>query len=772
MYNTSETYKSLIYKPSTRHLLKVYINGVEVNKKHILGFSGTYKLFNDEFCFGSVVSNSISLKLHKDEIKEPITQVYIESGIVNEIVPIGYFNVDKLSEEDSYTVSINLVDNMMKFEFNYDGSTLTYPKTLKDILIDICSKAGVELGSTSFLNDNKEISVYDSTVSAREYISYIAEQAGGFAHIGRDGKLYIKSIGEDIANVDIKYFKNYTWGDKFKVSRIAYEDGIQNYFVGDKTNNTVWINSDNMFIVDNEQLQNIYNKYKDFEAYSFECESNIDPALDFGDILIIDGKRVIYQGNIEYAGKFRASISSKIQSKEREETTRNVVSEKKNIRRIQSKINQIDGEIEQLVQETDENSEKIATVKQNVDSIRNEVSAFYDFTKTVKGVNELKLEDALNTNILEWIIYPENTKGAIYPSNKLFPSKSLFPRKAGATVTLVVSRNSRKANKPLIYPSKTLYPSKSLFPRSDPSMKKEFKFYFQNPLREYNNIRDNFVVEFNQDKGKCIVKILRKIEKNNGVYTIYNEAKEEILGELDIALFSGTNYLYIKEFENWKMEATYLYNTELNKYYSTKVETNSKIQQMADELNLEVARKTDTDELIAKINLKPGQIDMTGLVTANENFKILEDGSIEAKNGTFSGNILLDDGSEIIGGRGLLTNLTFIGTPNMNDGISGNYGQIGFRANSLNSSVMATKLTIDAYIPDGFTIESAYIILSHFPLKVYGYNADLKGYGYSRKVKLYKSSSDASMYRDWYLGSMYYDQDTESYSNIEGRPWK
>ena len=62
------------------------------------------------------------------------------------------------------------------------------------VLQDICSKAEVELGSTSFLNMNKEIAVYDNTVSARTYLSYISEQAGGFAFIGRDGKLYIKSF--------------------------------------------------------------------------------------------------------------------------------------------------------------------------------------------------------------------------------------------------------------------------------------------------------------------------------------------------------------------------------------------------------------------------------------------------------------------------------------------------------------------------------------------------------------------------------------------------
>ena len=67
---------------------------------------------------------------------------------------------------------------------------------------------------------NKQITVYDNAVSARTYISYIAEQAGGLACIGRDGKLYIKTIGESTVELPIRYFENYTWGDKFSISRV------------------------------------------------------------------------------------------------------------------------------------------------------------------------------------------------------------------------------------------------------------------------------------------------------------------------------------------------------------------------------------------------------------------------------------------------------------------------------------------------------------------------------------------------------------------------
>lgn len=76
-----------------------------------------------------------------------------------------------------------------------------------------------------------------------------------------------------------------------------------------------------MYIVDQDQINNIYNTLKGLEFYSFEGECIIDPALDTGDIVVIDGKNVIYQGSMQFSGRWIANIESKIQCKAKEETT-------------------------------------------------------------------------------------------------------------------------------------------------------------------------------------------------------------------------------------------------------------------------------------------------------------------------------------------------------------------------------------------------------------------------------------------------------------------
>ena len=419
MYSTSTDYKNKILADSTRQLLNVYIDNNKIEDRYILECKITYTLLdNDEFCFGSTPAKTVNLKIHKNALPDTYTRFYIESGITGETVPIGYFNVDEISKDDDYTVSLTLIDDMSLFEFNYDGSALNYPATILTILQDICSKAGVELGSTSFLNWDKQVAVYDSTVTARTYLGYIAEQAGGFAIIGRDGKLYIRTIGADEAELALRYFSEYSWGERFKVSRIAYEDGVQDFKKGNEVNNTIWISSDNMYIVEQEQIDNIYNEYQDFEVYSFSGTSIVDPAWDMGDIITIDNRKIVFQGELEYKGKFKASISSDIQAKTKEDTTVTKISETTKIRRVQSQIDQVEGIITQLVQETGEYEEKLTQVEQTVDSINQNVGNIINYKREVQGTTEIHLADAGENDIIELEIQGNKT----YESN-------LFPRR-------------------------------------------------------------------------------------------------------------------------------------------------------------------------------------------------------------------------------------------------------------------------------------------------------------------------------------------------------
>lgn len=565
MYNTSQNYKDKILNDSTQHELNIYIDGSKIDENRIINFKTTLELFNNnEFCLGCTPEIDIEFEIDKRDLPDNYNEVYIESGLEDEIIPIGKFTIQSV-EDNEFKVKIKATDYMKKFEDNkYDGSDLTYPATMLQVLQDICTKIGVELGSTSFLNSDKQISVYDNTVSARTYLGYIAEQAEGFAVIGRDGKLYIRTFGQDTVNVDINLFKDYKWGDKFKVSKVSYEDGVQDYKFGDNMADTIYINQNNMYIVDSEQIENIYNQIKNFEAYSFEGETIIDPAYDIGDILIIDGKKVLFQGESEYAGKFKANIKSKIQAKTEQESTQTKQTNSNKIKRVQSEINQISGKITQLAQETTDNTEKIAKHEISIDEISNKVSNITDLTKTVTDTKTITLDNCANGELLQLNIYGNNI--AFKPlvlSDDLYLSDSLYLRDVESI--LIVTDEKGNTN--------------------------NYDLKVTDTLRQKNNIRDEYAL----DGG--VAKIIRRINQDGSVKD--NEEIED-LGELHIVLKQGTNTVEIKDYSA-EMQVKWAQKSDLTDTFATKVETNTSISQTSSQIMTEVNKKVDETELGTKI---------------------------------------------------------------------------------------------------------------------------------------------------------------------------
>ena len=206
-------------------------------------------------------------------------------------------------------------------------------------------------------------------------MSYIAESAGGFAFIGRDGKLYIRAIYQDEQEISLELFGEYKWGEQYKISKVSYENGVESFKFGDDTGNNLWLNQENMYIVEESQVESIYKQLKNLTANSFEGKVIIDPALDVGDKIIIDGKPVIYQGEADFQTRFIAEIDSKISIKQKQETTAKTTSQKVFNRRVQSRIDEAEGKITQLVQETTEQGQKLTEVEQTVDGITQTVSS-------------------------------------------------------------------------------------------------------------------------------------------------------------------------------------------------------------------------------------------------------------------------------------------------------------------------------------------------------------------------------------------------------------
>ena len=130
---------------------------------------------------------------------------------------------------------------------------------------------------------------------------------------------------------------------------------------------------------------------------------------------------------------------------------------------------------------------------------------------------------------------------------------------------------------------------------------------------------------------------------------------------------------------------------------------------------------SEINQTAEAVGIKANKINLNGAVTANNNFKILEDGSMQALNGTFLGNIYLDSGSRVVGADGALTMFSFESSAEANTSFSiggmdyfGYYWYMtGFNVNTFPK----TKSIITYFIPQNFEVYEAYIYMSAFGIQ-------------------------------------------------------
>lgn len=147
--------------------------------------------------------------------------------------------------------------------------------------------------------------------------------------------------------------------------------------------------------------------------------------------------------------------------------------------------------------------------------------------------------------------------------------------------------------------------------RNSPSTDlREYQINIGCPLRSYEDVYDELKIITDDDK-KLVGTIIRRCEVDKyGVLKKLENAKIQELVLPEITLFEGDNYIYIKEFSDLNMKIQYLTNSEMNKYFVTHMELNSKIQQTMDSILLEVSRKADNDQVSAMIKLLSDEISL------------------------------------------------------------------------------------------------------------------------------------------------------------------
>ncbi len=357
-YVTSEKYKDLIYDENSEQNVRVIINDKEVDPSYIKSLTFEDEIFeNQSFTLGSAITSKFELELANEALESlgDFTEVNFEFDLIiseeeKETIPLGTYIVKNIDNTDDYCTKFTLYDYMDKFDNEIDYSSIV-PCTRFELLKYICQTFGVELENTSFVNGDVLVNVYDNSIKAKTYLSYISERAGGFAKITRNNKLVIKSFNEvAICELPENMLGEYTTDNKKIISKVVYENGIQKFEAGDDSGETIFLTND-IFSCSQEEVNNIYDVVKGIEYQSLDVEIWGDPAIDTGDIIKVNGITSFAQKKWQFGNGFYGSYKTTFN----EENKNSVVNKTTNLqkfRRLLSEINELEAKISILASET------------------------------------------------------------------------------------------------------------------------------------------------------------------------------------------------------------------------------------------------------------------------------------------------------------------------------------------------------------------------------------------------------------------------------------
>lgn len=382
--------------------MNIYFDGTLINNDYVTGIEFEGKSFNanDIFSLGSTICNNMRLTVSKDLLIKAEHDIEIDN--------VGIFNVDNIQEND-YSYTYTLLDNMVNFNFRYDAEPLiegsshiegdgTKYVTLLELLDDICLQAGTELKTRTFLGYQKHISYYDNTLTAREYISMAAELNSGYA-INYNG-LYLKQYtNTPTKTILFENCEKYKIGEKHTITRVMMDNGIFEP-VGTEEGTTIYLNTNNVFITEQQDLINIYNVINGFEFYSIEATTNdIEVSADtIGQCIAFSNGTNTYKAykqiSSKYHGGWYGTYTFTIGSIKHEETT-GINGNEENYKKLQIQIDRNKNQINYEISRTD----TIATnIDENTGDVRR-VTTTTGFTFNENGLNIYKNDTTYNTLI-------------------------------------------------------------------------------------------------------------------------------------------------------------------------------------------------------------------------------------------------------------------------------------------------------------------------------------------------------------------------------------
>lgn len=285
-------------------------------------------LFDNIFKLGSTPCVSFTIKVLKGAIGSFTNILVVEDGTLMHTLQLD--SVDTSNDTaDTYVLN----DYMIRFNANYDASSLIYPSgsteptavTYMQILQDICSKNNVTCGVSSFTGSSKTTTQINNTISGRSYISYLAELDGSYACISADGKLVFKRYSNTVkATVDARMCASFKVGSQHTITRVVYDIGDVIYSAGNTNGETVYLDTSNVFITEQADVDAVLPKIANLSFYDIEASKCPITTASVGDMIAftLNGETypTIVQINQQYNNGWIGGYTTQVANEVQQET--------------------------------------------------------------------------------------------------------------------------------------------------------------------------------------------------------------------------------------------------------------------------------------------------------------------------------------------------------------------------------------------------------------------------------------------------------------------
>lgn len=486
-YTVSNDYRNVVYSGEALYDCRLKINNVQVPNSQIKTIKISSPIIDTTadtgsmFHIGTFISQTLEIEFKNLDgltlTNNPLIELEVGLYINNayEYIPIGKYLIDELAENYQKTCTITCMDYALKFKseldisqfFNQSGYILA-----SDLFEAICTYYGVDVGTYPSVNNNKEIRFYDSTLSGKQYIMYLAELFGGNAKIERDGSCSIIPI-KNYTNIEINALtsKSFDVGNTYELTRVCFDNGKVKYQAGgnvitvdylpisgiantyyylttdmkyyiytddewEETNsikNTLYLKTDNIFISQQDDVTNIYNAVQGFSVSNLTCENRMDLSLDCWDIVkyvTTNGTyyNTFYDNTLTFNGIAMGKVKVNLPLKTKEETTNIITSsEAAQIRTMRTTINEQENSISTVIAEVGEQNSKISALTQSVDNLTSQISDISDITTSGESDVTFTLDGVNESEPVMIKIHPTTTSiSYLYPRDNLYPSDSLY----------------------------------------------------------------------------------------------------------------------------------------------------------------------------------------------------------------------------------------------------------------------------------------------------------------------------------------------------------